>query len=269
MPSRNTRARANHPPQPEENSGAQSRPSTASGNSSHSQGSTQLAAVPFSQPSQADSQQQFPYSSAENAIYEASLQLRNPNGFPTNPPDQYQLNMANGTTSRPSTSGPPLSHSRESSQQVSQFQQYGHGEPQNGFGYQPSGDVPYSTNPYHSNVNIDPSLQPSQSSNPQPLLQRFNSDQFSRNSPANDFGTTFQAFTAPNGVEGDGQKKKGASSSATNDKELRELLAANDGRTLRDVATEVLKTERTPKAEKTKQLFAMLWFVPMPLTAFD
>lgn len=61
------------------------------------------------------------------------------------------------------------------------------------------------------------------------------------------------------GPEGEVKKKKGAASSATNDKELREMLAKNDGRSLRDVAAEVLATERTPRAEKTKQLFAMLW----------
>lgn len=56
-------------------------------------------------------------------------------------------------------------------------------------------------------------------------------------------------------------KKTGSQSSQTNDKELRELRAANIHRTLSDVAIEVLSTERTPRAEKTKQLFAMLWFV--------
>jgi regulatory factor X len=56
-------------------------------------------------------------------------------------------------------------------------------------------------------------------------------------------------------------KKMGSQSSQTNDKELRELRIQNAHRTLADVAQEVLTTERTPRAEKTKQLFAMLWFV--------
>jgi regulatory factor X len=56
-------------------------------------------------------------------------------------------------------------------------------------------------------------------------------------------------------------KKTGSQSSQTNDKELRELRAQNEHRSLSDVAQEVLSTERTPRAEKTKQLFAMLWFV--------
>lgn len=57
----------------------------------------------------------------------------------------------------------------------------------------------------------------------------------------------------------DDKRKKGSAVTATNDKELREMLAKNEGRPLRDVAQEVLQKERTPMAEKTKQLFAMLW----------
>lgn len=57
----------------------------------------------------------------------------------------------------------------------------------------------------------------------------------------------------------DDKKKKGTSSSATNDRELREMLRANEGRSLKEVAAEVVKAERTNKAERTKQLFAMLW----------
>lgn len=61
-------------------------------------------------------------------------------------------------------------------------------------------------------------------------------------------------------VEVEEKKKKGsASGSATNDKELREMLARNEGRALPDVAAEVIATDRTSKAEKSKQLFAMLW----------
>jgi regulatory factor X len=60
--------------------------------------------------------------------------------------------------------------------------------------------------------------------------------------------------------EADERKKRGSTSgNATNDKELRELLVRNDGRSLRDVAAEVIATDRTSKAEKSKQLFAMLW----------
>jgi len=55
------------------------------------------------------------------------------------------------------------------------------------------------------------------------------------------------------------QTKKPPSATATNDRELRELLTRNRGRTLQDVASEVIATERTSKSERTKQLFAMLW----------
>jgi regulatory factor X, other len=57
----------------------------------------------------------------------------------------------------------------------------------------------------------------------------------------------------------DEKRKKGSAVTATNDKELREMLSRNEGRPLRDVAQEVIQKERTPMAEKTKQLFAMLW----------
>ena len=266
MPSRNTRGRVPVPVQSKENHETHSRPSTASGNSTQEQTPLQPASVPFSQPDPSDTQHHFPYGSAENAVYEASLQLRNPDGFPPNPSDQYQLNMANGPSSRASTSGPlglSVSQSREASQQLPPFPQANQGEPSNALAYAPGTDASYATNHYPPGDNIDPSLQTDQSGNPQPILQRFHSDQFSRHGTPNDFGATFPGFSASHGVETDGQKKKGASSSATNDKELRELLTANDGRSLKDVATEVLKTERTPKAEKTKQLFAMLWCVSL------
>ncbi|KAF2679605.1 hypothetical protein K458DRAFT_346573, partial [Lentithecium fluviatile CBS 122367] len=55
------------------------------------------------------------------------------------------------------------------------------------------------------------------------------------------------------------KKKGGGAGNATNDKELREMLKRNDGRRLNDVAAEVIATDRTSRAEKSKQLFAMLW----------
>ena len=65
---------------------------------------------------------------------------------------------------------------------------------------------------------------------------------------------------ANSGAEmGDDKRRKGSAVTATNDKELREMLSKNEGRPLRDVAQEVIQKERTPMAEKTKQLFAMLW----------
>lgn len=68
--------------------------------------------------------------------------------------------------------------------------------------------------------------------------------------------------------QSDDKKRKGSAVTATNDRELREMLAKNEGRPLKDVAQEVIQKERTPMAEKTKQLFAMLWYVrPSPSTS--
>ena len=61
-----------------------------------------------------------------------------------------------------------------------------------------------------------------------------------------------------NGI-GDGRKKKGSASSIANDIELRRLFSENMGRSLKDVASQVLAHERGPRSEKTKQIFAMLW----------
>ncbi|KAL8953234.1 MAG: hypothetical protein Q9222_000887 [Ikaeria aurantiellina] len=57
----------------------------------------------------------------------------------------------------------------------------------------------------------------------------------------------------------DGRRKKGSASSIANDIELKKLFRENVGRSLKDVAAQVLANERGPKAEKTKQIFAMLW----------
>jgi len=59
----------------------------------------------------------------------------------------------------------------------------------------------------------------------------------------------------------DKKKKNASSGAATNDKELRQLLNQNEGRNLKEVAAEVIQNDRTSKAEKSKQLFAMLWYV--------
>jgi regulatory factor X len=67
------------------------------------------------------------------------------------------------------------------------------------------------------------------------------------------------SFMAPPAEGEDKKKKSSTSGSATNDKELRQLLAQNEGRHLKDVAAEVIQNDRTSKAEKSKQLFAMLW----------
>lgn len=68
----------------------------------------------------------------------------------------------------------------------------------------------------------------------------------------------FAPAMAP-GVEHEDRRRKNSAATATNDKELRELLARNESRALKEVAQEVIQKERTPQSEKTKQLFAMLW----------
>jgi regulatory factor X len=63
---------------------------------------------------------------------------------------------------------------------------------------------------------------------------------------------------------GKGKKKGGNATTAANEKheqELKELVEKNRGRSLSDVGAEVLRNERTSKCEKSKQLFAMLWYV--------
>ncbi|KAI9881330.1 MAG: hypothetical protein M1830_003337 [Pleopsidium flavum] len=62
------------------------------------------------------------------------------------------------------------------------------------------------------------------------------------------------------GTEADGaKKKKGSASSIANDLELKRLFRENQGRSIKEVAAQVLTNERGPKSEKTKQIFAMLW----------
>ena len=76
-------------------------------------------------------------------------------------------------------------------------------------------------------------------------------------------GTSFDNAST---VNGDG-KKKGAGTrkkkvqgpSQANGDELRRLLQENQGRGLNDVAKQVWRDEEGPKAEKSKQVFGMIW----------
>lgn len=64
-----------------------------------------------------------------------------------------------------------------------------------------------------------------------------------------------------NSEAGGGKKKKGSSSSLANDNELRKLLRQYEGYSLKQMAAEVLKHEGAGgKAEKVKQVFAMIWY---------
>jgi len=50
-------------------------------------------------------------------------------------------------------------------------------------------------------------------------------------------------------------------SSANNELEMRQLFASNRHRNLQDVAEELHGNERGPNSERTRQVFAMLWYV--------
>lgn len=63
-----------------------------------------------------------------------------------------------------------------------------------------------------------------------------------------------------NNENGPSKRRKGTASTLANDQELRRLLQQYQGRTLRDVASEVQRNEGSGgKSEKAKQVFAMLW----------
>ena len=61
-------------------------------------------------------------------------------------------------------------------------------------------------------------------------------------------------------VDQGGKKKRGSSSTLANDNELRKLLRQYEGYSLKQMAAEVMKHEGAGgKAEKVKQVFAMIW----------
>lgn len=62
----------------------------------------------------------------------------------------------------------------------------------------------------------------------------------------------------PNGRK-PAKKDKKRRSTANSDGELRELFEANRGRSLEEVSNELRGNERGPKAERKRQLYAMLW----------
>jgi regulatory factor X len=62
------------------------------------------------------------------------------------------------------------------------------------------------------------------------------------------------------------QSKKGAKSSAANELEMRQLYQSNKHRTLPDVAQDLHGNERGPQSERQRQVFAMIWSVPLSLT---
>ena len=55
--------------------------------------------------------------------------------------------------------------------------------------------------------------------------------------------------------------KPAARTSANNELEMRQLFKSNKHRKLEDVAAGLHGNERGPSSERTRQIFAMLWYV--------
>lgn len=68
----------------------------------------------------------------------------------------------------------------------------------------------------------------------------------------NDEGDSFHSMPAP--------ARSGSRSNANNEMEMRQLFQANKHRTLQEVAQELHGNERGPNSERTRQVFAMLWY---------
>lgn len=68
----------------------------------------------------------------------------------------------------------------------------------------------------------------------------------------NDDGDSFNGASAP--------AKSGSRSNANNEMEMRQLFHSNKHRTLQEVAQELHGNERGPNSERTRQVFAMLWY---------
>ncbi|ETN40390.1 uncharacterized protein HMPREF1541_04667 [Cyphellophora europaea CBS 101466] len=71
----------------------------------------------------------------------------------------------------------------------------------------------------------------------------------------------YEGSPAPEDSNNENKRRKGTASTLANDQELRRLLQQHQGKSLKEVAQEVQKTEghNGGKAEKAKQVFAMLW----------
>ena len=122
--------------------------------------------------------------------------------------------------------------------------------PQDGYGIDPSLQNPTD---HRRSMSLDPSHSASLTTGRPSLAHHQSFD-----------GTGQLAFHHEDPAQDDtgtekGKAKKGTTSSAANDAELRRLYTEHRGRPLKEVAADVLVHERGPKAEKTKQIFAMLW----------
>lgn len=174
------------------------------------------------------------------------------------------------TTSSNSTTTRPLQHYRHASESLLSL--HTQHEPTHSMPYTPEEMISRSeqqlVNPHHGYA-IDPSLQdPLNHGRALSVDFVFNGNSASRpvlmQYPSYD-GKENQGLESLNEEQpqdegaGEGKKKKGSASSLANDIELRRLFRENQGRSLKDVAAQVLANERGPRSEKTKQIFAMLW----------
>lgn len=94
--------------------------------------------------------------------------------------------------------------------------------------------------------------------------------------PADGYGTSFAEDDSPmlegrsdeqdeiDSLGGNGATRKAPKTSAANEIEMRQLFQSNKHRTLPDVARELHGNERGPQSERTRQVFAMLWYVVRP-----
>jgi regulatory factor X, other len=123
------------------------------------------------------------------------------------------------------------------------------------------------TNPHQGFV-LDPALRdPNHPNLPFPSEQAYSI----HNMPPGVHGMPYQAYdgmdhsvhenmTEEQASDGPASKrKKGSATTIANDIELRRLYRENEGKSLEDMAKEVLTHERGAKSEKSKQIFAMLW----------
>lgn len=73
-------------------------------------------------------------------------------------------------------------------------------------------------------------------------------------------GDSFHGASAP--------AKPGSRSNANNEMEMRQLFQSNKHRTLQEVAEELHGNERGPNSERTRQVFAMLWYAQILIRVF-
>lgn len=121
---------------------------------------------------------------------------------------------------------------------------------------------------------IDPALEAAVNHNLEyPQVGPYRPDNTRQSLPADGYGTSFAEDDSPmlegrsdeqdeiDSLGGNGATRKVPKSSAANEMEMRQLFQSNKHRTLPEVARELHGNERGPQSERTRQVFAMLWYV--------